>query len=272
MRQRVHHRGLVSEFVDSRQRAGVYSFTGKDLAAKSTQSPTARRAALNRLHRRGRIVRPLPRHDFFVIVPHEHHSLGSPPLAWYLDGLMRFLGVTEYYVGLLTAAQWHGASHFAVQETQIVAPRQLRPVRIGRERIRFFTKRTAASAPVETRTLENGIVRVSTPEGTAVDLVRYAAAAGGLNLVASVLTELSPRLHPRALLAAANKEANPGVAQRLGHLLDRVAGTGMTGPLARWVAARQPRVCPLEPGTPITDAALDERWRVQVNLAIETGL
>lgn len=259
----------MAGFVDTRQRLGRYSFTDSELASASPQTPVARRAALGRLHRQGRIVRPLPRHRFFVVVPHEHHSAGAPPLAWYLDGLMRFLGVPEYYVGLVTAAQWHGASHFAVQETQIVVPRQLRPVRVGRETIRFFTKAAAAATPVEVRTTEGGTVRVSTPEATAADLVRYADAAGGLNLVATVLAELAPRLKPAALPAAASDLAT---AQRLGHLLDQVAGPRLTGTLARRVAAQLPRVRPLDPRSPARDAPVDARWRLRVNTTVEAGL
>jgi predicted transcriptional regulator of viral defense system len=264
------HRGVAGRFIDDRQRVGRYSFTDSELAAASPQTPVARRAALGRLHRQGRIVRPLPRHQFFVVVPHEHHSAGAPPLAWYLDELMHFLGVPDYYVGLLSAAQWHGASHFAVQETQVIASRQLRPVRVGREQIRFFTKAAAAATPVEVRTVEGGSVRVSTPEATAADLVRYADAAGGLNLVATVLAELAPRLKPDALAAAA--AADLAAAQRLGFLLDQVAGGRLTAPLARWLAAQRPRVRPLDPQAAAAGAPVDARWRLRVNTTVEAGL
>src|SRR5262245_16354228 len=132
---RLRSSGLVARFVDDLQRQGLCTFTDAELGLRSPQSRGARRAALWRLHRDGRVVRPLPRDDFFVVVPHEHHSMGAPPSSWYLDGLMKHLHIPFYYVGLLTAAQWHGASHFAVQETQVVVPRQLRPIQVGREHI-----------------------------------------------------------------------------------------------------------------------------------------
>ena len=263
---------MVTGFVDARQRLGQYSFTDSELAAASPQSPVARRAALGRLHRLGRVVRPLPRHRFFVVVPHEHHSAGAPPLAWYLDALMRFLGVPDYYVGLLTAAQWHGASHFAVQETQVVVPHQMRPIQVGRERIRFVTKSAAAATPVVVRTAEGGTVRVSTPEATAADLVRYADAAGGLNLVATVLAELAPRLNPAALTAAVAATPDQAAAQRLGFILDQVAGGRLTAPLARWLAAQHPRIRPLDAQAPVAGAAVDPRWRLRLNTIVEAGL
>jgi predicted transcriptional regulator of viral defense system len=262
-------RGIVAAFVDTRQRRGQYTFTGSDLAAVSRQTAMARRAALMRLRKRGRIIRPLPRHDFFVIVPHEHHSLGAPPSSWYLDSLMRYLGLPAYYVGLLTAAQWHGASHFAVQETQVIVPRQMRPIQVGREKIRFFTKTDAANTPIETRTLENGPIRVSTPEATAADLVRYIDAAGGLNLAVTVLAELKKKLKPGALQVTVAKGSNAATAQRLGYILERVADTRLTAPLARWLAQQHPRTLPLDSEASVKGAALDERWRLWVNANVE---
>ncbi len=266
------YRGLVSAFVDARQRQGQYCFTDAELAKDSRQSAAARRAALGRLRREGRLVRPLPRHPFFVIVPHEHHSMGAPPLAWYLDSLMRFLGVPEYYVGLLTAAQWHGASHFAVQETQVVVPRQLRPIKVGRERIRFVTKLAACRTPVDVRNSESGSVRVSTPEATAVDLVRYPDVSGGFNMIAAALTELAPRLRPQALRRAAVQEEDVATVQRLGWLLDHVGAKHRTAPLARWITQQQPRTRRLDPRAPAERASLDKRWRLWLNTKVEANL
>jgi predicted transcriptional regulator of viral defense system len=265
-------RGFVADFVDTRQQQGLYTFTDADLAAVSNQSKVARRIALMRLGKRGRIIRPLPRHDFFVIVPHEHHSLGAPPSSWYLDPLMRYLRQPSYYIGLLTAAQWHGASHFPVQETQVIVPKQLRPLQVGRERIRFFTKADAAGTPVETRTLENGPIRISTPEATATDLVRYIDAAGGLNVIATVLAELKTKLKPAALEETVAKCSNVATAQRLGFLLERIGNASLTAPLTRWIAKQHPRILPLDSEASVKDASLNDRWRLWINADVEPSI
>jgi len=85
-----------------------------------------------------------------------------------------------------------------VQETQVVVPRQLRPIKVGRERIRFVTKLAAGRTAVDVRNLESGAVRVSTPEATAVDLGALPRRFGGFNMIAAALTELAPRLRPRS--------------------------------------------------------------------------
>ena len=262
-------RGLLAAFVDQRQREGRYTFTEAEFASRSPQSPAARRQALWRLERTGRIVRPMPKHGFFVIVPHEFHSMGSPPISWYLDALLRHLDLPCYYVGLLTAAQWHGATHVPVQETQVVVPRQLRPMRAGRERIRFFTKSDAAATAVETQSNEAAAVRVSTPEATAADLVRYMQAVGGLNAAATALAELGPRLGAAKLRAVLEREGDPAAAQRLGHILESVGAGRAATSLGGWLARVHPRVRPLDPRAPAENVPRDARWNLWVNAKVE---
>jgi predicted transcriptional regulator of viral defense system len=185
---------------------------------------------------------------------------------------MRFLGMPYYYVGLLTAAQWHGASHFAIQETQVMAPRQMRPIQVGREKIRFFMKTDAVETPVETRNLDNGPIRVSTPEATAADLVDYIAATGGLNLVTTALAELAKKLKAGTLQTAVANGSNIATAQRLGYFLEQVADDSLTTPLARWVAKQHPRALPLDAKAPVKGAPFNERWRLWVNASVEASL
>ncbi len=45
----------------------------------------------------------------------------------------------------------------------------------------------------------------------------------------------------------------------------------MAEPLAKWIAARAPRVTPLPPGVPLTGMPRNLRWRVAVNDVVEAG-
>jgi hypothetical protein len=107
-----------------------------------------------------------------------------------------------YYVGLLSAAALHGASHQQPQEFQVITDRSVRSLSAGRARVRFFTSKYVARAHTSSVKTPTGSMRVSTPETTAVDLVRFAKAAGSLDNVATVIAELSPSLDPKKLLAA----------------------------------------------------------------------
>ncbi|HAM58046.1 MAG TPA: hypothetical protein DCQ64_22585, partial [Candidatus Rokubacteria bacterium] len=112
--------------------------------------------------------------------------------------------------------------------------------------------------PVKTVT---GSLRVSTPEATALDLLRYVAAAGYLSNVATVLHELAEACDAGRLVEAAQTAALPQ-AQRLGSLLDLVARSQLADPLARWLAERRPDWTRLDPGQPARRARRELRWHV----------
>jgi AbiEi antitoxin C-terminal domain len=64
-------------------------------------------------------------------------------------------------------------------------------------------------------------MKISSPELTALDLLRYARVAGTLDSIATVVSDLGAKLHaaPLAALAPAFERS---VLQRLGYLLDFV--------------------------------------------------
>jgi hypothetical protein len=116
---------------------------------------------------------------------------------------------------------------------------------------------------------ETGSMAVSTPEATAVDLVRYPHAAGGIGNVVTVLAELAERLDADRLGQAAAAQAGLAAAQRLGPPLDRAGGADTTGPLAEWIGQHRPRAVPLRPGVDAEGRPRDSRWRVYENETIE---
>jgi AbiEi antitoxin C-terminal domain len=262
-------RGRLEAFVDGVQRGGRYTFTTPEAARGTRLTAVGLGAALRRLEARGRIARPLPRRGFHVVVPHEFHSMGGPPLPWYLDALMRFVGEPHYHVGLLTAAEWHGATHFAVQEAQVCTATQLRPVQVGRERIRFVRKTGIERTPVEERPGETGRTRVSTPEATAVDLVRYLDAAGGLSMAATALAEM--RLSAPGLTRALDAAGDVTAAQRLGFLLHRAGHENAARAVLAWLRRRPHRPRALDPQAPVELAEIAYPWRVLVNADVEVS-
>ncbi|MBM3316896.1 MAG: type IV toxin-antitoxin system AbiEi family antitoxin [Candidatus Eisenbacteria bacterium] len=259
------HRTL-GELVDAHQAGGRYVVTRAEAGRALGVSDEALKKAVQRLVAKRRLA--VPRRGFFVIVPVEYRQAGAPPPSWYIDDLMKFSG-RRYYVGLLSAAALQGAAHQQPQEFQVVADGQLRPVTAGRARIRFFRKLHIESTPIMSMKTETGKMHVSTPEATALDLVRYLKGAGHIGHVASVLAELAERMDASRLAGLARLEGDLPSAQRLGHLLDAVAASKVGTSLATWIAERRPRFVSLRSDRSSKHATKDERWRVLVNEKIE---
>jgi predicted transcriptional regulator of viral defense system len=222
--------------------------------------------ALKRL--RDRKLAFSPARGLYCFVPPEYRSWGVVPGMWLIDDAMRHLGRC-YYVGLLSAAEAHGAAHHAPQVFQVVVDAQTARRDLGRVRLRFILDPHAADAAVERRNVPTGTVRVATREQTAVDLVAHHRKAGGWSNIATVLIELEgldgveiARLAARRPLAQ---------ARRLGWLLDRFVQGVDTEPLA--LLARRPTATAtmLEPGGART-GSLDERWALILNTEVEPDL
>lgn len=256
----------LSALVDSYQATGRYVLLREQALEALGISDEALKKAVQRLVAKRRLA--VPRRGFFIIVPMEYREAGAPPPAWYIDDLMRFCG-QHYYVGLLSAAALHGAAHHQPQEFQVVTNEQLRPAVAGRARLRFFRKRHIERAPTMEVKTETGAMRVSTPEATALDLLRYLEGAGHLGNVATVLAELAEKMDGQRLVEAAKREGELSNAQRLGHILDQVGAGELGVPLAAWVAEQHPRFVPLRSDRSTRRAAKDARWHVLVNEKVE---
>jgi hypothetical protein len=163
-----------------------------------------------------------PRHGFYIVVPPQYLTWGAPPPNWYIDDLMRHEG-HPYYVGLLKAAELHGASHQAVMEFQVVTDKRLPKMRAGRSIISFIYRKdmkAVTDAIVDQKT-DTGKMRVSSPELTAFDLLRYAHVADTTDSIATVMADLGDKLAPQKLATLASAFERT-VVQRLGYLLDHL--------------------------------------------------
>jgi predicted transcriptional regulator of viral defense system len=256
----------VEKWVDDRQANGSYSFLRTDAIAGSGLSPEAVKKALQRLARRGRVLKA--KDYLYVIVPLEYQSASGPPAAWFIHDLMAAMHL-PYYVGILTAAAQHGASHQQPQEFQVITDRSVRPLVVGRTKIRFFVSQYVTEAAVASIKTPTGTMRVATPETTAVDLFRFVRAAGNLDNVATVLAELSSLLDPKKLLAAVRLVGDVPNAKRLGYLLDHVRARQVAEPLHAWIERQARRPVPLRPGRSVEGASENRRWHVLVNEPIE---
>ena len=202
------------DYIDNLAAQGRYHFTAAEAQEALGNSPVAVRLAMHRLARRSLVAHPA--HEFYVIVPPEYRRLGCLPADQFIPELMEYLGL-DSYVGLLSAAEYHGAAHHRPQVFQVMVEKPRRMITCGKVRVRFIVHKHLVETPTQLVNTRHGTIRISTPEGTAVDLVRYPQRAAGLDNVATVLAELAEEIDPERLVEAA-REAPMPAAQRLGYL------------------------------------------------------
>lgn len=256
----------VPDYVDYLQSRGRYTFSTAECYQKLSQSKDAIRVALSRLSRKGRIE--AVKKGFYVIVTLEYQSAGCLPAEWFIDDLMRYLN-QPYYVGLLSAAEIFGAAHQRPQIFQVVTDTQTNPVDVARVAIEFHTVKTIDALPRQQENTRTGTMSVSTPELTAYDLFRFPDAAGGLDNIATVLSELSERLEEKELKRVAGLMPYHSVIQRFGYIMDSLGKSDLVGPLAEWLARRHPSRVKLHPGMDYSSGQRNRKWEVIVNYQLE---
>jgi len=260
-------RDAIHGFIDALQARGQYYFIKRGLLEGTGQKETVANRALLRLQTKKRIM--LVRRGFYLIIPIEFRKTGVLPPEWFIHDLAEFLKV-DYYVGLLTAAAIWGASHQKAQEFHVLTSRQFRPIQDATLKIRFFRKVDFPdSAFLTSQKTETGFMKVSSPELTALDLVRYSKAVGGLNLVAIALAELGENIEPRALLSVSRKEGVSASVRRLGFILDRLGHASRTNQLAGLLRGKEGIPLLLDPSLPREGSRWNRKWNLIENFNIE---
>jgi predicted transcriptional regulator of viral defense system len=173
-----------------------------------------------------------------------------------------------YYVGVLSAAAYHGAAHQAIQVFQVIVRKNRKPLSCGKVRVEFIAKLDMEQAPTQTVNTPRSLIRISTLEMTAFDLVGYYHRCGGLDHVATILKELGEKLGPQKLLQASESVPLPWV-QRLAYLLTLVGFESKTRLLQKFIASQDAPVTPLLPGTPMSGSEKDRKFRVAINTEVE---
>ena len=244
---------------------GRYHFTSNEMRSALDVSDAATRQALSRLTMKGEIASPA--RGFYAIVPPEYRSLGCLPADQFITPLMEFRSI-PYYVGLLSAAQYHGAAHQRPQELQVFVERNRRPIICGSIKVVFISRSNLDLVPVDYINIPRGTVVISNAEATAVDLVGYMQRTGGRDRVAGILAELGESLDPLRLVEA-SKNVSVIWAQRLGFLLDFVGMEHKTDPLRKYVDQNARNFTKLLPSETAVGSRRSSQWRLLLNTSIE---
>jgi predicted transcriptional regulator of viral defense system len=255
------------QFILDRLQRGYYTFTREEID-RATGGGNATLMALLRLRRQGWVFSPAK--GFYIIIDPQHQGTGYLPVEWFIEEWMRFAG-SEYYIGLLSAAMLHGAAHHKPQVTQVVRDHRSVNLHKGAYRVDFYHKQEILAAMWEQRKSPAGYYRISTPEMTAYDLLRYPRACPSLDLAATILAELGEQLETERLAQLADLPTDTSVLQRLGWLLDTMGWEEKTSSLAHRLRERRRVWQSLRTDTP-REGMRNARWHIIENADVEADV
>ena len=209
----------LESWVENQLAVGKYSFSLNYLRDSFTEhSDTAIKFALKRLTDKGKILSIYK--GYYLILPPQYSARGILPPALFVDAFMNFLE-RPYYVALLNAAAFHGASHQQPQEFFVMTSFPvLRATQRKGLKLNYISVKSIPPNLLEHRKTESGYLQVSNPALTATDLIRYEKRIGGLNRASTVLLELTDVIKPADFDSMLIDHTPVTALQRLGYILE----------------------------------------------------
>lgn len=267
---------MYIEYLDHLRSLGKRYFTFEQAIQDLKVSTNSAKSGLYRMRNKGKLITPAK--GLYVIVPPEHQLQGSIPAEELVPILMRYLEA-EYYVSFLSAAAFHGATHQKPGRFQIVSNKRIKhPLEFGQIKLEVIYKKSLSNLPLQDFTVATGYLKVASPELVVLDLLNYPARAGGLNHIATVLTELVEAINAEKLIKLAEKNGKKAWLQRLGFILEKIDPMDednvllLIEKLQEYLNGKISVLVPLASELPKTGFSRIKKWGIIENTDIESDL
>lgn len=261
----------IAKFIRQLEISGRYTFTKAEAAQALSISDKALNQTLWRQKKQNVIAEPY--RGFFIIIPATYQHQGCLPAEQFIDELMQYLKLPVYYVALLSAAQFYGASHQKPQVFQVMIPEKRRPIHCGIIDIIFVTKKNIDKTFIKQLQTDRGYFNISTPEATIIDLVFYPNRCAGWNNILNILIELAESIDTKKLIKLIKKIKKNEPLQRLGFLLEQAHAKSASKAICQFLKFNRKLTSkPLIPNQSIADSKLNKKWQLYINEKIENDL
>jgi predicted transcriptional regulator of viral defense system len=267
---------MFVEYIEKLRSTGRRYFTSHEILKDLSLSEGAARSGLYRLKRDGKLISPSS--GLYIIVPPEHRSYGSIPADELIPIMMKHIDA-KYYVALLSAAEFYGAAHQKPMVFQIVTNRRIKhSLKFGQVHIQLIYKKSLADLPTKDFIVSSGYLKVATPELLAIDLLKFQRHAGGINTIATLLSELIESIDVSKLIQLAENMGERHQLQRLGYIIEKIdvmdddrKNTIITA-LSEYIAVHVKSYTPLASAIPRTGCHRCKKWKIIENTDFESDL
>jgi predicted transcriptional regulator of viral defense system len=261
----------LPSFIKHLLQKGRYSFEKNEALATIGCSSQSFINAANRLAKKNELA--LIKKGFYIIIPSQHFALACLPSDWFIDKLMNYLG-QPYYISILSAASYYGATHQQPQRFQIITNKQIKPISIGKVSIEFIVNKIMPITGIKQINSYTGHVNISSPELTMIDVCGYPKHAGYIHNMAQVILDLADSITVtefNTLLKTLPIKTT--VLQRLGFLLDLTKNESLSASVFSHLSQKKPiNYIWLVPSENLEIIEKNTRWNINVNEEVELYL
>ena len=248
-----------------------YSFSVDEISKATDGTSNSLKFELHRLSEKGEVINL--RKGFYLIITPRYSSAKKLPIQLYCEKLFQYLE-RNYYVGLFSAAKFHGASHQQVQKDYVITEQpKFNDISKNAIDIRFFTITNWSDKNIQLKKSDAGIFKISSPALTIVDLIHHQTKLGGINRMLATIEELTEELTKSDLSELLSWYPNKSTMQRLGFLLEELGSEEEYEEMV-YSELKAKNFFPvlLSPKSHEKPGAVDNRWKVDVNVKLESDL
>lgn len=267
---------MFREYLDNLRSKGQSSFTFQEITRDLSLSVNSAKSGLYRLKNKGQIITPAK--GLYVIVPPDHMNQGCIPAEELVPILMKYLGL-DYYVSLLSAGLFYGATHQKPNSFQVITNKQMKhTLKFGAIKLEMIYKKNLKNLPLGNLTVRTGYLKVADPELVVFDLFQYTSKSGGLNHIATVLSELINAIDPMKLIKLANQIGQKSWLQRLGFVLEQIESMEenkkleLIEALEEYLSDKSFSFIPIAKEIPTIGYPRIAKWKIIANTTIESDL
>ncbi len=261
----------IKEYIKRLLSVEEYSFSIDEVRKETGKTDISIQRELTRLSEKGEIVNL--RKGFYLIITPRYSSSLKLPIQLYCEKLFKHLD-KNYYLGLFTAARFHGASHQQIQRDYLISERpKLKDISKRAFDIRFFTTNNWLDKNIQLKKSDAGFFKVSSPALTIVDLIHYQTKLGGISRMLATLEELSEELNNNDLKELLDWYPNKSTLQRFGFLLEQFGlHEDFQEMIFKTLNNRKFYPILLSPKSKEKAGAVCNRWKVDENIKLENDI
>ncbi len=248
-----------------------YSFSVDEISKATDGNSNSLKFELHRLSKKGEIINL--RKGFYLIITPRYSSSKKIPIQLYCEKLFQYLD-RNYYVGLFSAAKFHGASHQQIQRDYVITEQpKFNNISKNTIDIRFFTTTNWSDKNIQQKKSDAGIFKISSPALTLVDLIHHQTKLGGINRILAIIEELTEESTESDLSELLSWYPNKSTLQRLGFLLEELGSEEEYEEMI-YAELKAKNFFPilLSPKSKEKPGAVANKWKVDVNVKLESDL
>ena len=261
----------IAKYIKKLLSVEEYSFSVDELRRETNKTDTSIKRELDRLSGKGEIVNL--RKGFYLIITPRYSSAQKLPVQLYCDKLFKYLD-RNYYLGLFSAAKFHGAGHQQIQRDYLITEKpKLSDISKKTIDIRFFTTSRWSENNIQIKKSDAGTFKISSPALTIADLIHHQTKLGGINRMLATFEELTEVLTEGDLSMLISEYNNKSTLQRFGFLLEEL---GVKEEYQKMIYKELKSInffpVLLSPKSDKKPGAINNKWKVDVNVKLESDL